>query len=1050
MSDSRIISIISSIHSKILIFFLSIFIFFIILFSILYHGIHIHELHLPSVKITELYIKWDEKLIISIGDASILSETSYARTKPFDLDNSLDALTKLLEISKRIDIKHLRFKDINTTIDYSENKNGTLKIDSRFLHLNSSITARKNTVYFHIDKLHYLPLKLEAEGEVKFEKQKKFVQVNLNTTVAKEAFFNLHASLHNGVINFFADFQKRIAHPKTILNLLYLPNTVHYWAVDAYETSGVEIKDFQGKIDLNNLKKSLTTIYAHAVAKDVVYRYNKQVAPVETTNVDLEFKNGILYIRPQNAQSYGFNLQKSYLTIDFAKQVEVLTLYLRFDHGKLDSNVLHILHTYHINVPLKQIDGETKTDLTLKIALRNVHVEAQGEFTLKRGKFHYLGNDIDVKNLSLHLDNRHLWAKNVEAEIAEDFLTSFDLDLYITQHLHGKIDFFVRRLTLQQYDLALTSKPHIVYYLNKTGTDTVNIPDISWTFKNTTFKTAQSKLTFDYKSKTLTIPALKTDMADIGTFFLSGNISFEKKNADIDLDLVKLRYKTIQLAQSDLYLHLIYNDETLHVATTKQTRVYIGAKEATLDKFEASFSKSHLTANNLTLSVKELFQSNCDLDYNFETNSGKLVFKYLKIDLPDGATLFESDKPLVFKVRTKEDFRLASQKFSVTTRLTRQGTLSLELLSLKKRLPYSPFLQSYKIKEGVLKLKSAHTGFSLQGKFTSEYGLLVQNDKIINKYRIVGHLGDKNVITVNKNIILTLDDKIVIHAKHLGLNIVEIEKIIDTINQKEKKNDIPLHLYLYTTDGYFYLSKARRILFDTFNLQTFGKETTAQLRYKRGNAGFRYKDKQFYLYGSGFGDDFMGHLFFLSKFKGGTLDFNFIGTFTDYKGIFEIRNTTILDYKILNNILAFIDTVPSLVTFSLPSYAKEGLKVSKAYASFHYHDDIFDFDNIKLNSTQIEIAGKGKASYTKDFIDLVLQLKTKLANKASKIPVVGYIIFDGESLSTTLKVSGTLEDPKVKTMLAKDIVVAPLNIIKRTLLLPAHLLGLDKDNNKTK
>ncbi|SFV51756.1 FIG01209130: hypothetical protein [hydrothermal vent metagenome] len=62
--------------------------------------------------------------------------------------------------------------------------------------------------------------------------------------------------------------------------------------------------------------------------------------------------------------------------------------------------------------------------------------------------------------------------------------------------------------------------------------------------------------------------------------------------------------------------------------------------------------------------------------------------------------------------------------------------------------------------------------------------------------------------------------------------------------------------------------------------------------------------------------------------------------------------------------------------------------------------------------------------------------------------MVGYIIFDGQSISTTLKVYGKLEDPKVETMLAKDIIVAPLNIIKRTLLLPFHLLGLDQNSSK--
>ena len=60
------------------------------------------------------------------------------------------------------------------------------------------------------------------------------------------------------------------------------------------------------------------------------------------------------------------------------------------------------------------------------------------------------------------------------------------------------------------------------------------------------------------------------------------------------------------------------------------------------------------------------------------------------------------------------------------------------------------------------------------------------------------------------------------------------------------------------------------------------------------------------------------------------------------------------------------------------------------------------------------------------------------------------MIFDGKTISTTLKVDGKLTDPKISTMLAQSIMIAPVNIIKRTLLLPVHLLGLDQEEEKEK
>jgi hypothetical protein len=124
----------------------------------------------------------------------------------------------------------------------------------------------------------------------------------------------------------------------------------------------------------------------------------------------------------------------------------------------------------------------------------------------------------------------------------------------------------------------------------------------------------------------------------------------------------------------------------------------------------------------------------------------------------------------------------------------------------------------------------------------------------------------------------------------------------------------------------------------------------------------------------------------------------------------------------------------------LPNYNKDGLYVKNAYLNFSSRNGLMDISNLYLNSKELKIVGKGTANIKQNKINLLLNLKTDLASDVSKIPLVGYLIFDGKSLSTTLKVTGKLNNPKIQTQLAKDIVVAPLNIIKRTLTLPYRLI----------
>ena len=84
---------------------------------------------------------------------------------------------------------------------------------------------------------------------------------------------------------------------------------------------------------------------------------------------------------------------------------------------------------------------------------------------------------------------------------------------------------------------------------------------------------------------------------------------------------------------------------------------------------------------------------------------------------------------------------------------------------------------------------------------------------------------------------------------------------------------------------------------------------------------------------------------------------------------------------------------------------------------------------------------------------ITLNLKTDLGSSISKIPLVGYIILGEDTVSTTMSITHRvvkLSDPDVKSLIAQDILVAPINIVKRALLLPYDLLQTKKDINSSK
>jgi hypothetical protein len=162
------------------------------------------------------------------------------------------------------------------------------------------------------------------------------------------------------------------------------------------------------------------------------------------------------------------------------------------------------------------------------------------------------------------------------------------------------------------------------------------------------------------------------------------------------------------------------------------------------------------------------------------------------------------------------------------------------------------------------------------------------------------------------------------------------------------------------------------------------------------------------------------------------------------KGRIIIEGGIMSDFKAYNNTLAFINTIPALATLNSPGFSKKGFKIKEGVIEYRMIGEKIIFDSVYIKGSSATIVGKGNLNIKKKTItmDLAIQTAREFGNFVGNLPLIGYILMGKDkSMTVGLKVTGTLEKPKVQTTAAQDILTLPLQLLKRTLESPAHIIN---------
>lgn len=1029
---------------------------FLLLFSsfiLLQNGIYIQNISFQNIKVEKLYIKWDEKITLSAKEISIAKDKSddNSRIKHQEIFKTIKEILPFTNWLKELEIEKFLFADIVGSVKYIDDKEGYLKLASESFTLKSSLMPNNDFLDIKINELKALDERVKINGNLILNAKKKLTfQTRLNITIDNMTKLDLYAHGDTQKLTYELESNQNIKSIREIVNLFDLDANIKYWVYDAIEMSSLSIESFGGWVEYKNLDKAYLNLHAKATANTLNYTYDQKLAPVNSVKTDLEFKDGVLYIRPKEAYSYGFFLDKSWLKIDFSKKSELLTLHLLFK-AQANKDIVSLLDRYEIKLPFVQKKGLVDADLTLEVDLRTLNVQADGNFYAKEAQIEYLGLDIDISDANVFLKNTYVKVGSMAAKYRD--IASADVALeFDAKKSKGKLTFIFDKIDSKENNLTLQTakKPLLATYTIAPKGDFISIDKSAWRYKEQPINMQATQIPFDMKNLKAYLRETILDFPGLGLVLVSGDIFFKPNRADLNINLLESHHLDVKLSSPYPSFHLLYEGQTLYLSSKKTISLEIDEKKAIVENLALTITPESIEAKDISLNFDDVIKSTVGLNYNLKNSTGVLNLQNSEIKDSDFGEIFKRDKNIELFVEQKNDKTIISSKEYDFEYLRDGNSWIVDLKSIEKIFNDSEILKKYDLTNGSLKIEKREDQQSIKFSLNSRYKYkFLAEDEPIDNYFINGKYdtNTKNInLAINNTVYVQIGDDINIKAQNTGINIQEIINFFNkTENKQEKKKDIKLTFE--AIDSYLYLTKNKRIISDKINLKYLNGALSAELSHGKGAAFFTLKSDKLHIYGGGFNDEFMNKLFALSKFKGGSFEFAISGSLNEYEGTMYIENTTILEYIALNNILAFVNTVPSLVTFSLPGYNKKGVAAKKTYLNFKFKDDIYNVSDFYLESKEIEIVGRGEASIEKNSINLDLNLKTDLGSSVSKIPLVGYILLGEESISTSLKVTGALDNPDVSTQVAKDIAVAPFNIIKRALTYPLELFK-DKDEKK--
>lgn len=444
-----------------------------------------------------------------------------------------------------------------------------------------------------------------------------------------------------------------------------------------------------------------------------------------------------------------------------------------------------------------------------------------------------------------------------------------------------------------------------------------------------------------------------------------------------------------------------------------------------------------ITLDDVHMKYQELFDLHVSGDLNLSTLlfQGSTKLESINIDLGKQNLLHVKDKTTDVSFEIKENATEISLHELYTKLIFEKKTSAFIIEDLSAIKQYAPLLQSLDIKEGnatistqnfkdfiaTAKLKNIETPLYKNGLHVKDLNLSINTDG--EKFQ-ASALEDKLRINFDKTLKIMLKD-------------LDIQTSFASKESSFKDFDVSVE---GISSNILDKNSTKKILNDKFLFKLTPTTMAFKSTYKKSSLDFEKSDEYLYIDSDKMPSDYINAIIGKKVFENGKFHIYIDGKNEEnLNGLFFMHDATIKDLKFFNNLMAFINTIPSLATFKNPKFNEKGYEVQDGFINFTRKGNTLAIDDIKLKGYSADISGKGVLFLDTDRLNLELQISTlkSISGAIKNIPILKDIILgeDGR-IYTNISVKGTLEQPEISTNIITDTILTPVNIIKRTIQLP--------------
>ena len=912
---------------------------------------------------------------------------------------------------------------------------------------------------------------------VKIDKKLIFKAENIDIRSSKnyqKAALNLHKEfyLFSKILPFFQEIKlKNIKYNgKTIFkNIKFVNNNIFINSKDLYLKGKFKLKYNVSYLNLNIIRyknyefKNFSSIFYYT--PNFIFANINAIYKNKPVYIALKIKNSTIFnslvfydlpviykkikINFTNCKGYGtinINNNKFFEKL-ICKNISAKNkFYIQIFNNKIklnNKNIYLITKYAKINYPPYKIN---LSDLNLfyDFQPKNLMINA------KKENVYYKQYKLNSSNITFNfnLKNKNLFLHTTNLKINNDInFSSKEILIYKNNHTL----FFLNKNQIKNRYFTLKTKK-INGNLQK-----IFVTDIIGKILN--FKTFINSPIINIKTK-----KAKTDKIVLNNINFTNNIlKFSKNSFNLNTHTATLFNKNIKeiLNYFKIYIPIIQkkgkNDINISVWSNFKNfnvKYNINSKKSIfkIDNFSTPFYyrnliisgnkyKTNIYLSNFLFPYQYL---NSNIDANITINIPK---KYLnsfvfikKLNIDKYLQIKNFHEKIVLDLMKNYMFLLNSAIF------VNLNNKTIYFYDLKRLLKYSIFHEIFQNGEAIIKLLNNKVAIFVNAQLNYPLILNQKNPKNI-KANLLITKNNIQINTKNSNVEIKNLKKLMGFIKNTDIDVIGLAKIIKSIDKlinEITKNNSSSYNFQAVVQGKNtnFIYKNHKFITQKATFE-YNKEFKFSAKYGKSVLNGYTKKGYLLIEGKHYNTKTLIPLLsFFKHFSKIDLDFVLVRSPENfYTGKIYINSAIVKDLKALNNIIAFVNTIPAILTLNTPGYSSKGYKIQKGFINYIVYNNILYLKQIKINGINLNLNGKGYVNLNKNLIKLKLNVTIKL--KLKKIPIIGkalsYLFFGKDGyLHVHIFVNGNTNDPKITKDLGFGI-ESPFILFKRALTLPFNI-----------